>query len=194
MKSAIRQASLSILFLVLISLSGLAQNNGELGTRLGVTGKSYISYSGGFIVTPPPNYPTFQQKKSLLSDKKTELNIYSASISGLNYSANITVSYNFFEDTNGRSAQEILEIALRGGLNEAGAVLEKRESITLQGYPGLSYYATINDKNSGQQIYARMKIVLSRHRLYQLCFVTTRKADLNSFEVESMFKSFVLIN
>ncbi|MFL6227246.1 MAG: hypothetical protein ACJ741_00550 [Pyrinomonadaceae bacterium] len=164
-----------------------------LGARLGVTGQPFNSFGGRFVVTPPPGFPAFAERTEVLSDGKTELHLFRSELPG--GSSSIAIGYNdLSESTASRPAQELLEAMRDGALKEAKGTPERQENLTVKGRPAMSVDLWVTDEASGTKLYCRWVGILQPRRAYNLTYVTTDEAKLDSQEVRAFFNSFVLLD
>lgn len=193
MKRAILQINLIIILLALFSIGSFAQQGKfggfELGKAIGVSGNSYISYAGEFAITPPPGFSAFKYEKLLLTDAKIETNLYSSE-------RNTSDSETFLgvycsevpEATKKLPVRETLEKVFQGTLT--ATALQKREDVTIQEYPAITYRSITTDKSSGKKVYVRWAGMIAKGRVYQVVFATTDKLYLDKDEAQRAFKSF----
>lgn len=144
-----------------------------------------------FSITLPPGFPAFKNEKQSQTTGvgNIEMQLYtSESPRG----DTCMLTYNDFPASvfKGRSPQKILEDGRDGALKNVGGVLERQESVTVQGHPGLSMYGSA--VNQGRTIYFRFLCVLAQPQVFQLLYLTVDKSELNKPEVEAFFKSFRL--
>jgi hypothetical protein len=193
MKKAILQINLIIILLALFSIVSFAQQGNfggfELGKTIGISGSSYISYAGGFTITPPPGFSAFKYEKQWLSNVKMEYHKYSSNRTYSDSDTSLEVYYSEVPQAlKNRPVKETLETLFQGTLKTT--TLQKREDLTIQGYPAITYRSITTDKNSGQKFYIRWLGVIAKGRIYQVLIVTTDKWYLDKDEAQRAFKSF----
>ena len=153
---------------------------------------SFPSKEGRFSITLPPAFPTFKhtQQTQPTSVGNVELHIYLSEIS----SGACMLGYSDFppDSFEGRSAQKILEDGSAGSLKNLNGTLEKQESITVQGYPGLAGYGS--GESDGKKFYVRFEFVLVKPRAYQIGYLAYDRTDLDKPEIQAYFKSFRVEN
>src|SRR3954453_2619043 len=49
-----------------------------LGERLGVAGRPFVSYGGGFAITPPPGFSPFEEIIKKITKRQIELHLFNA--------------------------------------------------------------------------------------------------------------------
>lgn len=81
---------------------------------------------------------------------------------------------------------EILKGAMNGGARGTGGQLKRSQPITLNGHPGLEFWATIPDKNGK----SRYRVYLVNNRLFQLGVIHDEGFEPNT---ELFFGSFELL-
>jgi hypothetical protein len=189
MKRAILQTGLMIIALAILAISGFAQQGFELGKAIGATGNSFISYGGGFAVTPPAGFSPFKETTEVMGDKKTNYYINRSTFSNSSYGAVISIYYiPLPADIKVTSPQQSLEQHFQVNLKENGFTLQKREMITVQGYPAILFQATVIAKE--KQFYVLGKTILTKGKIYDVLLIATDKMYLDQDAVQKSFKSF----
>ena len=100
------------------------------------------------------------------------------------------VTFDDFNRTSGRSAEQILDGAKEGVLETTGGTLDKEDPLTLEGHPGIEL--SVSATTSGIAMRQRVRVYLVDGRVYQLIVVAPTWSGASASEQE-FFDSFKLL-
>jgi len=184
-----RRVLLAVLVIAVAALAAVAQDadrgvidaNNNLSSKLGRFSVALPTGFGAFTFVNPkrndPGDPLINQYSSDASRGTWMIAYYDISASVLA----------------AKTAQQILNEGRDGAVKgAAGAVLKRDDAVTVDGFPGRSFYVEI--PNSGQPIYARFVYILSKSRVYNYLFLSTDESELYKPDVKKYFDSFHITN
>ncbi|HVZ37991.1 MAG TPA: hypothetical protein VHI13_01845 [Candidatus Kapabacteria bacterium] len=165
---------------------------GSVRADSSAAGEQLVSPDGRFSITLPAGYSRPQlQTNSVESDNGTiRVHMYSA------ISANEGLCLIGYNDFKGATIDSILELrildgAREGALENMQATLESERTLSLEGHPGRSIRFTA--RKNEQVMYGRFDYYLVGTRLYQVGFIGSSAASVESQPVASYFGSFKLM-
>lgn len=149
----------------------------------------FVSEKGNFKITLPPGFPPFTVTEGDSEDPDDIALSYLSEKHGQDV---CMVMVNSKSSWAGMDPKIVLDAGRDGGVNSnAGNTLEREMDFRLNGFPGRRIF--IQQKNSGQTYFMRDDFALVKTRLYQIMYVSTNKADLNTPKVLAFFNSFKLL-
>lgn len=152
--------------------------------------EAFISEKGNFTITLPPGFPPFTLTEG---DSENPEDIALSYTSEKHGQDACLVMVNSNSNWEGIDPKIALDGARDGGVNSnPGNTLEREVDFKSSGHPGRRIFIT--QKSGLETYYLRDDIILVKTRLYQIMYVSNKKADLNTPKVLAFFNSFKLTN
>ncbi|MBI5777917.1 MAG: hypothetical protein HZA49_00480 [Planctomycetes bacterium] len=152
--------------------------------------EAFVSEKGNFTVTLPPGFPPFTVTGGDSEDQNDIALSYTSEKHGQD-ACLVMVNSNSIWD--GMDPKTVLDAGRDGGVkSNPGNTLEREVDFKLGGYPGRRIFIT--QKSGLETYYMRDDIVLVKTRLYQIMYISNKKADLNTPKILAYFNSFRLTN
>lgn len=96
------------------------------------------------------------------------------------------------EEAFAAGTEKMLDGARDGALKNLNGKLSSQKSITLLGHPGRSI--TFSGTSAGTKLFGRVDYFIVKPRLYQLLYISQKKADVGTTAIKNAFSSFTLTN
>ena len=177
----LRQSRLTILMLIM--------SLGVLGIACQSTRPVEVkSADGRFSVWFPPGFqpPKYETKALMEGDQSLPLHTVAVesdeSVCLVAYSDYPAQLFELMD------SQTILESVLDGAMGQLNGVVERHESLVIQGMPAVSVLFTAT--KAGQKTYGRYVYLVVRPRLYQVGFVSGNRAEIEKPAINQFFQSF----
>ena len=155
-----------------------------------VSPQPFVSEKGNFTVMLPQGFPPFTVTEGNNENPEDIALSYTSEKHGQDA---CLVMVNSDSNWNGMDPKVALDGARDGGVNSnPGNTLEREVDFKLSGHPGRRIFIT--QKSGLETYYLRDDIILVKTRLYQVMYVSNKKADLNTPKVLAFFNSFKLTN
>jgi hypothetical protein len=90
-----------------------------------------------------------------------------------------------------KSTEQILADGRDRAVRSMRATVKKEESISVDGYPGLSFLMQFPDNEN--TVYVRAGLVIAQPRAYNYLYLALNESELNKNDVKNYFKSFRII-
>jgi hypothetical protein len=132
------------------SANSNTQQPPTLGEQVGAAGRPFISYGGGFAVTPPPRFSPVEESIKKSDDGRTEMHTFTSKGPG---GSTVAVEYIVISDeVASEPTQHVLERLRNATLEDlTNSTIEKQEFLTVEGHPAISYY--VSGSYSGDRLY-----------------------------------------
>jgi hypothetical protein len=172
------------------AISGMTPSN-ALVERL-ITGVEFTSEEGKFSIVLPPGYeePTESVSPMSTENGSVDLKMYTSG-------SGSTAAMVAFANMEGKIEMEGHETAMLDGARDNvlktmnGALLKKEKSITIDGHPGRRILISMKP-GRGIKLYGRLEMYLVDPIMYQVMYVSDKRASLESPAVNDFFSSFTL--
>jgi hypothetical protein len=161
-------------------------------TETAGTGSPFKSDEGKFSIVVPAGFTSPSETVSPMSTPSgnVDLKMYSAT------SGNTAAMF-AFADMNGKLDMKGKEKVMLDGARDNvlktmnGALLKKEKSITIDGHPGRRILISMKP-GRGIKLYGRLEMYLVDPIMYQVMYVSDKRASLESPAVNDFFSSFTL--
>jgi hypothetical protein len=157
-----------------------------------ITGVEFTSEEGKFSIVLPPGYeePTESVSPMSTENGSVDLKMYTSG-------SGSTAAMVAFANMEGKIEMEGHETAMLDGARDNvlktmnGALLKKEKSITIDGHPGRRILISMKP-GRGIKLYGRLEMYLVDPIMYQVMYVSDKRASLESPAVNDFFSSFTL--
>lgn len=154
-------------------------------------GVEFSSDEGRMSIVMPPGYTEPEESISPMAtpNGNVDLKMYSSTLGS-------SAAMVAFANMDGKLEMEGKEKAMLDGARDNvlktmnGALLKKEKAIMIDGHPGRRLLMSM--KSGGIKLYGRLEMYMAAPMMYEVMYVTDKRAALESATVNDFFSSFTL--
>ncbi|MCE7934922.1 MAG: hypothetical protein DYG96_10055 [Chlorobi bacterium CHB2] len=153
-------------------------------------GHEYASQMEKFSVAFPADLSAPQRSEQPVATEVGNINMVQVVSSSADGNTAAMVMYGAYPDAafEAKTTAKMLDDIRDGAMKSGEAKLDKQEDYDFNGKPARRCFFNVN--MGGQQGYARFDFILSKPALYQVAYISTSKANVESAAAQDYFNSF----
>lgn len=156
-------------------------------------GREYSSQMEKFKVAFPAELGPPQRSEQPVSTEAGNINMVQVVSSSTDGNTAAMIMYGAYPDAafEAKTTAKMLDDIRDGAMKSGEAKLDKQEDYDFNGKPARRCFFNVN--MGGQQGYARFDFILAKPALYQVAYISTSKANVESAETQDYFNSFKIM-